>query len=664
MSDKNTRLTFADLRRGRNPVDSPAGLAETECAEAINVDFYNSPCGGRRKGVSVVSTASSPFGGKIISSLFRHVPGTDETLAELWGVDDNGTPRVGRLAGGTTWATPTLKDAPTGNGWDFTFASLNSLLFIAYLSAVDRMHVWDPVLNKVRRTGMAAMSVPTVADAGGAGTYAATLRYYRTRATEQRTGVTVRRSEPSPSVSFTPSGANLNATVTLAGAPGEDETHWEIEGSTDNVTFYRLSTVVIGTTTYADTAAVATYSTNPVSAVTGTYTLQRSYKFVAADQGRLLGFGMWTSTNPQSRIEYSAVIGSLDVGDAERVPTGNYKGLDENDSGAATGIVGPVDGSFFAFKYRQFWKGTPTGDVTTPYNWIALDKTIGAVGPKAIAVGEDEQGHPTLYFMSFRGPFRYGTMGKQYIGKQVEDFTVGNAMDSLTGKSLKLASTTVTSHVLWYPAKRQVWCWVATTASGNDPFYVLVYTVGASPSAFYSLGGIAPAVSGWSYFDNLIGRSRCSTLFSATLGASMSRDLQPYVGSVTTSDRLGLCDSGTQDFSTAYAASITTRAERPWGIGFTGTIAGGNLLASAPTSISLTVSPLPEFGRTGGAMSATVVLDAVSPGFLQSYRLGSFSALAEYVQFTVADLGGGSAADAWRLFAIDVTWTRGSPIAA
>src|SRR5439155_441354 len=161
---------------------------------------------------------ASPFSGKI-SSLFRHVPTTDETLAELWGSDDAGTPNIGRLTAGTAWATPTLKDVATGNGWDFVYASFNGLLYIAYQTAVDRLHVWDPVLAKVRRTGiLVGAGIFTLANQGG-GAYPAVIRYYRVRWIEQRAGITVRRSEASTSANITPSGAGLSVRVTAGALP-------------------------------------------------------------------------------------------------------------------------------------------------------------------------------------------------------------------------------------------------------------------------------------------------------------------------------------------------------------------------------------------------------------------------------------------------------------
>lgn len=680
MSDKNGRLPITDLRQGINGVDAPQRVADTQCVSAINIDFYGSPLGAKRAGVEAQTLTSSPFTAKI-SSLFRHVPGIDETVAELWGVDAAATPNIGRLTGGTAWATPTLKDVPTGNGWDVTFASLNGLLFIAYKSAVDRLHVWDPVSNSVRRTGLAQAGGTAAADTG-VGTYPAVLRYYRMRWTEQRAGITVRRSETlgTAATAFTPSGSGLAARVTQAGVISEGETHWEIEASTDNAIFYRIATVAVGTTTYDDSALVATYASNPLSATAGFYSLQRSYRFIAADQGRVLGFGMFTSTNPQSRVEFSAVIGSSDVGDAERVPTGNYKGLDENDSGVPTGLCGPVDGSFFAFKYRQFWKGTPTGDATQPYTWVALDKTAGAVGPKAITVGEDERGNAAIYFMSYLGPYRYGTQGKEYLGKHVEHLTIGNAADAGGGTitTLDLESTTVACHALWYPAKRQVWLWCSqmTLSSGVstrsiDPTYVLVYGVGRSGLAQAGFSGTyeASQPSGWTTFQSPVagglGNARCSVLFANTIAAAMSRDLKPYAGMTTGNNVLGKCDTGTQDLGVNYLARFTTKVYAPWGDDYEGTIAGGQLVAVAASGVSVTVTTFANFQPLiAQSVTSSVSLTPAGTEAFVKPRIGGDVAWSnvQWVQWQVGEVA--VANTTWRLTELHFTWARGAPVVA
>src|SRR5690606_5003066 len=104
--------------------------------------------------------------------------------------------------------------------------------------------------------------------------------------TVQSVGTTLRRSEPSASQSFTPSGSGTAARVTKPATISEGETHWEIEASTDNVNFYVIATQAVGTTTYNDSADPDTYSDNPLSEDIGDYTLLWSAKFLSVDEDR------------------------------------------------------------------------------------------------------------------------------------------------------------------------------------------------------------------------------------------------------------------------------------------------------------------------------------------------------------------------------------------
>ncbi len=193
---------------------------------------------------------------------------------------------------------------------------------------------------------------------------------------------------------------------------------------------------------------------NPISDVTGVYTLQKPYKYTAADQNRILGFGSYTATDKQSRIEFSAVIGSLDTGDEERVDTTTnyYLDLDENDSGAAIGLNGPILGSYLAFKFREIAQLTPTGVTTAPYTRSFLSKTIGAVTNRSIVQAEDQNGNPALYWMSHRGPYRWGANGLEYIGHGVEDLILGPTSHMYT-----VAGDNRLAHTVYYQDKRQVW---------------------------------------------------------------------------------------------------------------------------------------------------------------------------------------------------------------
>ena len=636
MADGWKRIVIGDLRGGRNGYDPPLAIRENECADAVNVDWYQSTLAHRRNGSSASTmtfSAGGPFTGKI-SSLYRHVPGTAPTAAEQWAVDSALV--VGRKAGATTFAAPTLKDALTGNGWDVDFASIQGKMPMAYASGQTRLHLWDG--STVLRAGLAATAAPTAANHATGGTYAATLRYYRQRVTTQVSSVTTRRSEPSPSVSFTPSGSKLAVTVTQASPPGEGETHWEVEVSLDNAVFYLLATVVIGTTTYDDSTVTTAYASGTLSASTGFYTLQKSYKYVAADQNRLLGFGSYTSTDKQSRIELSAVAGSSDISDCERVDTTTnwYIDLDENDTGVARGLEGPVFGNFYAFKDKQVWELTPTGSTFRPYKQSAVSKSVGAISRRAIVKGDDKDGFACLYFFSHRGPYRYGVRGLEYLGHGIEDLVLGPT------STINLAASNVVGHGLYHSDKRQVWFWFAT-GSSNDPDTLVMYDVMAG---------------GWARFTGIPAGARCSAMLPSTLAATMSVTLPPYIGLAGTNNVFYKCDDSsvaTDVGATTFQGYVTTKPIEPWGPGLYGETGDVLLTAKVATGVTVSVTVIPDYdstlAKTGTALLTAVGSETRATRRAEDSRLSQATAM----QFQIGDAA--AASGAWTVDRIVVPAT-------
>lgn len=657
MADQTTTITrgappvhvIDDLRGGRNGYDPPWAIRDNECADAVNVDFYQSRC-GRKRGGCTAATATFSAGGPFndITSLFRHVPSTDETAAELWGFDDSNPMVIGRSAAAATFAAPTLKDASTGgitDGAAVTAASINGKLLITYKTAVNRLHVWDGAT--VRRTGIAAPSVSTAADTG-VGTYAATIRYYRNRSTVQSGGVTLRRSEYNASFAFMPSGTGTAARITLGAGSSEGDTHFEIEASTDNITFYRITTITVGTATYDDSAATTSYSSNPLSAVTGFYTLQKSYKFIAADQNRVLGFGSNTATDKQNRLEISAVIGSSDISDEERVDTSGtnyYLDFDENDSGPPTGIKGPIAGSFFVFKTRQVWQLTPTGNTAQPYRADAISKTFGAIHHKSIERGEDQQGNTALYWMSHRGPWRWTVQtGAEYIGHGIEDLILGPTDTIALAPSFTNGAV---AHTLFYPDKRQVWFWWSSTL-GSDafPYNLAIYDI---------------VTGGWSRVPNgdSLANCACSAIFSATRGASMSLDLKPYVsfvGTFVVGPKLRKADTGTDDAGGTFKAYVITKAFEPGGPGFYGDVGDSTLLAKAATGITITDTVTADFGLQTQTGTALLTASGAETRITKKLEGSALGGDVIFVQHQIGDAA--AASNGWNLDRIVTPITR------
>lgn len=641
MADPKTRLVVDDLSAGRNGADAPIRLKATECGNAVNIDWFRTAFARKRDGSTQIGMTSSGFTG-IVSFLGRHVPGTDETAAELWGLDDAATPVFARLTGGTTWAavaTHTSSHDPQKGAalpWDVTGVSFNGKYFLSYNSLVDRLHVWDPVAAKIRPTGInAPTTAPTVANTGG-GAYAAVLRYYRVRYASP--GIT---SEATTSVSFTPSGGGTAARVTLPAATLTNEyvTHWIIEGSLDNVTFYNLSGfVAIGTTTYDDSLATGSYSAHDLSPLTGSCTTQRSYRFIAADSNRLLGFGSW-ETGRQNRIEISAVLGSaVNLGDDERVDTTQqyYYDLDENDSGVPTGLVGPMFGNYYAFKSRQIWQLSPTGSTASPYVLTAISKTIGCIQGHAAKIGEDAQGNPCIYFMSHRGLYRYGASGLELLSRGIEDLLQGPT------STLNMAATNVVSHLTYYPDRWQLWCWYATGAS-NDPDALSVLDV---------------KTGGWTRFTGPVATARCSVAFSSTIAAAMSFRLVPYFGSTAANNRVikGVDPAVTTDSSNPFQAGVRLRPFDPGGPGYLGQVGDALLVAAAASGVTISVTVTPDFGATP-AVVGTALLTAAGSETLVSVRVAETALSgAQYVEYTIGDSG--AIANAWTLHRFVVPGSR------
>lgn len=646
MSDKEGRLVIADLRGGRNAVDPPWLIKDNEVADAVNVDYWHSRFGHKRGGTTAIATtfsAGGPFTGRIYN-LFRYVPAAGALSAELWASDNASPPVWGRSVAGAQFVAPTLKDAGTNGTTPNTATTINNNLFVAYVSAVARMHCWDG--STVRRTGLAATGAPTVANTGS-GSYAATLRYYRMRSTVQAAGVTLLRSEPSASVSITPSGSGAAARVTKATAINEGETHWEVEASTDNVTFYRIATVPIATATYDDSAVVTSYNLSPLSALTGVYTLQKPYKFVAADQNRFLGFGSNTSTDKQARLEMSAVIGSSDIGDAERVDTTTnyYIDFDEADGGLATGLAGPIYGTFFVFKQRQMWQLIATGNTDQPYQQKKISGSVGAIHQLACAIGEDENGNPALYFMSYRGPYRWTIdKGLQYIGRGIEDIILDQTTSGIHWTS------DIVSRAVYYADKRQAWFWISTGVGDLRCNQMFIYDV---------IGG------GWSRVPKSIGPARMSAVVMyahANDTVNYVETLKPFIARSVNVGLLAECDDSTTDVDTGdFQAYVTTKAYEPGGPGFYGSTGTPTLLAAAASGVTITDTVVADFGlQTTGA---SAVLTATAAGETRVMRQMNGTAgdggIAGNVGFVQHQIGDASALPAaWTLDRLIVPFAK------
>src|SRR5262245_58875171 len=235
MARMDGKIVINDLRGGRNGTDPPFTLPANQCTEALNVDWYEGALGRPRPGSNTVTQTGGTAFASGMQALFSFPP-DDTSTHYLIGVD--GAPILKALlteVGG--WSNSTLRDAISSTPAEIEAVTLNNNLYIAYDSAVDRLHALDLLIgsNTVRRVGIdAGTTAPTMADTG-AGAWPATIRYYRVRFAQLSGTVVIRRSEPTSSASFTPSGGGAATRITKPATPAnEDITHWQFEASSDN----------------------------------------------------------------------------------------------------------------------------------------------------------------------------------------------------------------------------------------------------------------------------------------------------------------------------------------------------------------------------------------------------------------------------------------------
>lgn len=583
--------------RGRNGSDPPLVIPEHQVREARNVDFFQSSLGRRRGGAKSLAITGGTAFGSGVRALFRHVPGFDQGAAEMWGTDGAGLTK--RLTAGTAWANITFDDAVSANYAEINAVSFNGKLLYLYDSAVNRAHYWDPTDAKVRRVGLAIAAAPTVANTG-AGAYAAIVRYYKVCYTKQSAGVTIMRGDISPSVTFTPSGAGTAARVTKPAALSEGETHWVLYGSADDADYFVIATTVVGTTTYDDSAAPSGYD-GDVPFDDGAFTPPPSAKYGAADDARVILGGAWETvagtgiTPTVRRIWWTSILGATDEGDDERISNTedikSYADVEE----AVTAISKPIQGAFYVFSYDSQWKFVSTGVASVPYLRYRVSGGAGCIHHKSVIVGDDEDGEPATYFLSYRGPMRIGKNGQQWIGEDCIDIWQTVNLDA-----------TSPPHGLFHPDIHQVWFYISINGS-NTPNFRLTFDT--------RLGRFVPGQGGvrygWSTNDGEQTKAYCSTMFSDTVAASMGRKLKPYIGYVTATEVWKGDTADLDDNGNPFRAYLYSKPFMPWGVGRKGGMKDdAHLIARTSSGTAITLTLISDEGAT--TRDFNVVLSPVS----------------------------------------------------
>ncbi len=593
MAEKD--LTITSLAGGQNDTDSPSELAEDQCVLAQNVEFFYSSCGERRNGCGPLDLTSSGLTTEsLIVYLTQWFPTNNVLDPEFFAV--SATPTTSskwakRTAG--VWAAFVPVDAPTltvAAIYNIATQSLNGKLFVAYQTAVDRMHVWDG--TTLRRSGFATPVAPTGANEG-AGTFA-TVRYYRVRYITKVGAVITRRSEPGPVLTFTPSGTGAGVTVTRPALLGEAETHWELEASTDNATFYIIATTVVGTATFNDEIAFGTgyAASGTLSEDVGTNLPLASAKYLAVDGDRLIGGSHWTDLTKQSQVWWTPVQNDPGVGNDERLPSeqNNTVNLDNYDGGPLTGLSAGSTGTWYAFKWKRIYKFTRTGNATTAYTPLTLSSTSGAI-PGSVVRGVDESGAGCTYFLDPAvGPSRVGPSGPQTI--------VGLRG---TWKHINLQAGAVVARSVYYADKQQVHWWIATDGADRPNFKIVLQVTELQPQKVAGGNGVG---RGWSIATGRIAEAACVAMFTEIVsinGISQVSD-RPFIG-LTSPDFIQRCDTESTDAGVAFRAIIRTRPYIAAGLLNKWGAMTAALLATSNVSSTLAVSFIRDFGKESTTVS-------------------------------------------------------------
>lgn len=627
-------VVIDDLTGGINQKDPPHAIGDNQAVDLRNVEFVSTRFMRKRNGSKKTITGTIPFAaGKAVVSLIRHTSDANESSAQLWGVSNDTTPVVARINGTSTWATITPSDTVDANEPDEVYgASLNGKLFLAYKSAVARLHVYDG--NALRRVGVATPAAPTVANTG-AGSYAAVKRWYKVQWIN--TSVTpFIFSELSPEVTFTPSGTGLAARITRPTLPGDGETQWRLYGSSDGVNYYVLQGALVATTFFDDASAPATYSAllptlNGFPTAAGYFTAPGSVKYLIADESRLLMAGDWNNVLTGSRLWWTPVSGTsgFTIADDERLPPENFLDLNPLEGGDIVGFGGPIDGYVYVFKQSHIYKLVRTGQLDKPYLAIPITKIIGGIHQRTILVGEDESGAACIYFAARRGPYRLGRYGLEYLGRDIEPIWA----------TLYMASSSP-PHGVYYRDQGQVWWWIATGVS-NTPTLKLKFTV-----EYGQRDAHGRVRGGWTIDDGASATCVASVMCAETLGNPMALKLRPYAALTAGSGEVYMHDAPTifrdNNDTATYAGSGIGKAYPFAGMGRFCGIDRVYLQGTPITSLFFQVGLTRDFGAEVKLVSNVLLTPEGSATRVETPVEELQFAQCRYVQPTLGDVAPGN----------------------
>lgn len=643
-------VPLVDFSGGLNSAEPPHEVGPNQLTDVRNLEYRRTRGLKRRRGSTLnLTNATSVFAANSsVVTLFRHTPGASETAMELWGMSNDATPELGRVAAGAAWAAVSLSDAisAAADAWFLRGVSFNGKLFLPYNSAVDRLHVWDG--SSVRRVGISApAAAPTVANTG-AGAYAAVPRYYKVNF-RMVGSLDVVYSPLSDAVSFTPSGAGTAARVTRPTVPGDSETDWLVWGSADGTNYYLISAAIpVGTTTFDDSTAPSAYSTvTPAYAGFPTqadyFTPPISAKFLLVDGSQLLLAGSHEAAGKSSTVYFTDALNTTGVGasaDDERVPSTNRIDIDPQHGGGITGLGGPIGATPIVFKEERMYALNPTNDPTLPYTQQLISPVVGCVFYQGIVMAEDENGAPALYFPSRRGYYRYGANGLEYCGADIEDLWATVNLSATYG---------ITAD--YHRDAGQVWIFLPIS-SDSTPSVLVKFHVQRGRRTAEGVRG------GWTRDDGNLAGSSAVCLFSETPAATMSLRLKPYTAKVGSGGLVYKSDHTTNrddNDAVAYTAYMVTRPiERGMGEEFG--VQNVYVQGIAESSVTLDVSIRRDFDSTDTIPAVTASLGTQRS---QAIATGLEISECEFAQIRVADQS--ALNQHWQLDRIGVRFREESP---
>lgn len=541
--------------------------------EADNLNFLTDAFVSMRNAFTDEDLTSAGFTGEL-QWLGRHV--TDEGVEELWAAANNaGTVAVARKVSGT-WSTVTLIDTPEQSSLtQMHSVTFNGKLYLAYDSAVNRLHVWDG--TSVRRVGLSKPSAPTITDTG-AGTYTATARRYRVAFRIKDGSDIVCQSELSDaSSSFTPSGTGLAARVAKP-TTVDSATHWVVYGlissSGDTYDLYEeLTEIAVGTTTYDDTTAPASYDGDAPPEL-GSNIPPPSAKYLATDSTRLIMAGAWETsasagqTEPAAnRVWFSRPLAATDIGDDEVIPDGLW--LNIGDAGPVTGL-GAIYTNIYVFKFGSTHKLVPTQDPEGPFSRTLISENFGAVGQRCIANGETEDGYSAIYFSDDHAVYRLAHGAVIPYSEPV-------------GRDMRAQPITADGSVLAYdPYRRILLIQITNSATGVIGSYSAFITDAVKKR--WSGFSLAGQTSGWTLGSSLLGTDTIlagsnATIRAAVVALGSDNTLRLYVAGKDDSGESLLRSWGTRNaLDGAIAFATKVRARKTFGPGKFGSSVGSPIV--------------------------------------------------------------------------------------